>query len=77
MKNKIYKYDFLIVGAGMIGCLTALSLLKKNCKTDMNDFLLKIKKYKKVIVYTIYEYWYDIGKISTLKKVNKIYKNNV
>ena len=32
MKNKIYKYDFLIVGAGMIGCLTALSLLKKKFK---------------------------------------------
>ncbi len=30
MKNKIHKYDFLIVGAGMIGCLTALSLLNKN-----------------------------------------------
>ena len=56
---------------------SSLSLLKKNYKTDMNDFLLKIKKYKKVIVYPIYEYWYDIGKISTLKKVNKIYKNNV
>mgnify|MGYP001054431120 CR=1 FL=1 len=32
MKNKIYKYDFLIIGAGMIGCLTALSLLQKKFK---------------------------------------------
>ena len=32
MKNKIHKYDFLVVGAGMIGCLTALSLLKKKFK---------------------------------------------
>ena len=32
MKNKIHKYDFLIVGAGMIGCLTALSLVKKKFK---------------------------------------------
>ena len=32
MKKKIHKYDFLIVGAGMIGCLTALSLLKKKFK---------------------------------------------
>ena len=29
MKNKIYKYDFLIVGAGLIGSLTALELLRK------------------------------------------------
>lgn len=31
-KNKIYNYDFLIVGAGLIGSLTAISLLKKNYK---------------------------------------------
>ena len=30
MKNKIFKYDFLIVGGGLIGALTALSLYKKN-----------------------------------------------
>ena len=30
MKNKIYKYDFLIVGGGLIGALTAFSLCKKN-----------------------------------------------
>ena len=30
MKNKIHKYDFLIVGAGLIGTLTALALQKKN-----------------------------------------------
>jgi len=32
IKNKIHNYDFLIVGAGLIGSLTALSLLKKNYK---------------------------------------------
>ncbi|MDB0031771.1 FAD-dependent monooxygenase [Alphaproteobacteria bacterium] len=32
MKNKIFKYDFLIVGAGLIGSLTAISLLKKKFK---------------------------------------------
>ena len=32
MKNKIHKYDFLIVGAGLIGTLTALALQKKNFK---------------------------------------------
>ena len=37
MKNKIHKYDFLIIGAGMIGCLTALSLLKKNFKVLVVD----------------------------------------
>ncbi len=29
MKNKIFKYDFLIIGAGLIGSLAALSLLKR------------------------------------------------
>ena len=29
MKNKINNYDFLVIGAGLIGSLTALSLLKK------------------------------------------------
>ena len=29
MKNKIYKYDFLIVGAGLIGTLAALALVQK------------------------------------------------
>ncbi len=32
MKNKIFKYDFLIVGAGLIGSLTALALKKKKLK---------------------------------------------
>ncbi len=32
MKNKINNYDFLIVGAGLIGSLAALSLLRKNYK---------------------------------------------
>ena len=37
MKNKIYKYDFLIIGAGLIGCLTALSLLSKKFKVLIID----------------------------------------
>ena len=32
MKIKIHKYDFLIVGAGLIGALAGLELLKKNFK---------------------------------------------
>jgi 2-octaprenyl-6-methoxyphenol hydroxylase len=32
MKNKIFKYDFLIVGGGLIGSLTAIALLKKKFK---------------------------------------------
>ena len=32
MKNKIYKYDFLIIGAGLIGALVGLALFKKNFK---------------------------------------------
>jgi 2-octaprenyl-6-methoxyphenol hydroxylase len=32
MKNKIYKYDFLIVGAGLVGSLAAIALHKKKYK---------------------------------------------
>lgn len=32
MENKIHNYDFLIVGAGLIGSLTAITLHKKNYK---------------------------------------------
>ena len=32
MKNKIHKYDFLIIGAGLIGALAGLALFKKNFK---------------------------------------------
>ena len=37
MKNKIHKYDFLIVGAGLIGSLTALALNKNNFKVLVID----------------------------------------
>mgnify|MGYP001161091128 CR=1 FL=1 len=37
MKNKISKYDFLIVGGGLIGALTALALYKKNFKVVLTD----------------------------------------
>ena len=30
MKNKIYKYDFLVIGAGLIGAIAALALVEKN-----------------------------------------------
>ena len=32
MKNKISKYDFLIIGGGLIGSLAAIALFKKNYK---------------------------------------------
>ena len=32
MKNKIYKYDFLIVGAGLVGSLAAIALHQKKYK---------------------------------------------
>ena len=32
MKNKIHKYDFLIIGGGLIGTLTGLALYKKKFK---------------------------------------------
>ena len=32
MKNKIFKYDFLIVGAGLVGSLAAIALHQKKYK---------------------------------------------
>ena len=37
MKNKIHKYDFLIIGAGLIGAITALALVKKKFKVLVID----------------------------------------
>ena len=37
MKNKIFKYDFLVVGGGLIGALTALSLHRKKLKVLVID----------------------------------------
>ena len=37
MKNKIHKYDFLIIGAGLIGAIAALALLKKKFKVLVID----------------------------------------
>tara|TARA_X000000950_G_scaffold215486_1_gene259377 strand:+ start:2205 stop:3326 length:1122 start_codon:yes stop_codon:yes gene_type:complete len=37
MKNKIYKYDFLIVGAGLIGTIAALALVQKKFKVLVID----------------------------------------
>ena len=39
MKNKIFKYDFLIVGSGLIGSLAAIALIQKKFK------VLVIEKY--------------------------------
>jgi len=41
MENKIHNYDFLIVGAGLIGCLAALELIKKNFKVLVIDKSVK------------------------------------
>lgn len=43
MKNKILNCDFLVVGAGLIGSLTAITLIKKKFKVvivDKNNFQL-------------------------------------
>ena len=37
MKNKIHKYDFLIIGAGLIGAIAALALIKKKYKVLVID----------------------------------------
>ena len=50
-----------------------LKYLKKNKALDMNMlFQSLIRKSKKVIAYTAYESWSDIGKPTDLKKINKI-----
>ena len=48
MKNKIHKYDFLIVGAGLIGALAALALAHKKYKVLIID--------KKIIFQKIIEH---------------------
>ena len=42
MKNKIFKYDFLIIGAGLIGALTALKLHQMKLKVLVIDNKLDI-----------------------------------
>ena len=37
MKNKIHNYDFLVVGAGLIGSLAAITLLKNKYKVLVID----------------------------------------
>ena len=37
MKNKIHKYDFLIVGAGLIGAIAAIALVQKKFKVLVID----------------------------------------
>ena len=44
MKNKIYKYDFLIIGAGLIGAIAALALVKKKFKVLVIDKKNSINK---------------------------------
>ena len=44
MKNKIFKYDFLIVGGGLIGALTALSLYFKVLVIDKKNNALQDKR---------------------------------
>ena len=44
MKNKIYKYDFLVVGGGLVGSLAAIALFQNNYKVlllDKNKFISK------------------------------------
>ena len=44
MKNKIFKYDFLIVGAGLVGSLAAMALHQKKYKVlviEKNKLFLK------------------------------------
>jgi len=44
MKNKIHNYDFLVIGAGLIGSLTAIALLKNKHKVLVIDKNRKFPK---------------------------------
>ena len=44
MKNKIHKYDFLIVGAGLIGTIAALALNKKKFRVLVIDKKINVPK---------------------------------
>ena len=44
MKNKINNYDFLIVGAGLIGAIAALALFQKKFKVLVIDKDNKVYK---------------------------------
>ena len=49
MKNKIFKYDFLVVGGGLIGALAALSLHKKKLKVLVIDNKIDISMDKRTL----------------------------
>ena len=49
MKNKIHNYDFLVVGAGLIGSLAALSLYKNNFRVLVIDKEKKIQNDKRTL----------------------------
>ena len=49
MKNKIFNYDFLVVGAGLIGSLTAISLLKHKYSDLVIDKNNQIPKHNRTL----------------------------
>ncbi len=49
MENKIFKYDFLVVGAGLIGSLTALALYQKKIKVLLMDKKINIPQDKRTL----------------------------
>ena len=62
-----------LINAG-IYCLRTDSkkFISKNKKTDMPDFLLKLKRSKKrILVYPIIEEWSDVGNIEVFNNFNK------
>lgn len=72
-EEKLTYYDLINSGIYIINS-DCIKYIKKNIKTDIPDFFEECKKNKKkILVYPIYDYWYDIGKISNFKKIkNKI-----
>ena len=72
LKEKPISRSYVNAG-GYIFDPIVLKYLKKNKVLDMNTlFQNLIRKSKKVIAYTAYESWSDVGKPADLKKANKI-----
>ena len=68
MKNKIHNYDFLVIGSGLIGSLTAISLLKhkyrvlvidKNKKTPKDNRTLAVNANSKDFLINL-ELWHKL-----------------
>jgi flavin-dependent dehydrogenase len=57
MKKKIHKYDFLIIGGGLIGSIAAVALQQKNFKVlvvEKNSNFLTIERSQLMLIQKIF-----------------------